>query len=358
MNLLLKDNADDIAAALDHKEQSWIADLRQEMAGLVSKYQGDRLVSEAVSITAEEMSQQYDFAFIALHGRPGEDGQLKQLFENYDIPYNGSGWESASVTIDKYETGRRLREHGISTAKQVLIEKDQGFSGQMEAFTYPLIAKPVDDGCSSAVKLIRDEHELQTYLKAIFRDEDNVSEELRVALGLLDKEEFPRKKQVLIEERIESNGAERFLEITGGLMTEMASDGSRKYTIFHPSEAVASLGILSLEEKFLAGEGTNITPPRYHNEAQKSAEIGEKVKAELLKVAKILDIEGYARIDAFVRIIKQRNVELIVIEVNSLPGMTPATAIFHQAALEKLKPLDFIDHIIEYGLQKAAYERG
>lgn len=357
MNLLLKDNADDIAEALEHTEQKWIGHLRKEMKNLVGKYQSDRLVSEAVPISIEQMSQQYDFGFIALHGRPGEDGQLQKLFEEHQLPFNGSGWESAAVTIDKYETGCRLRAQGIATAQQAIIEKVDALNGQLDEFNYPLIAKPVDDGCSSAVKLIQDEKELQSYLQAIFREEASVSDELSGLLGLLDKEEFPRKKQVLIEERIDAGGAWRFLEITGGLMTEMTKDGRRKYTIFHPSEAVASLGILSLEEKFLAGEGTNITPPRYHPDPELSAEISEKVKQELLRVAQILDVEGYARIDAFVRIFDRAQVELIVIEVNSLPGMTPATAIFHQAALEKLKPVEFIDKIIAYGLQKAAYDR-
>lgn len=357
MNLLLKDNADDINASLYYKEPSWIATLRNEIKGLVRKFQADRLVSAAVPISIEQMSQEYDFAFIALHGRPGEDGQLQQLFEAHRIPYNGSAWQSAEITIDKYETGKRLRAQGIQTAQQVVIEKEDAFNGQLDGFDYPLIAKPVDDGCSSAVKLIQDEKELQTYLSAIFREEESISRELRSSLGLLDKEEFPRKKQVLIEERIDAKGAERFLEITGGLMTELGKDSTRKYTIFHPSEAVASLGILSLEEKFLAGEGTNITPPRYHADPAIAGEIGEKVKKALLRVAQILDIEGYARIDAFVRIYDQSKIELIVIEVNSLPGMTPATAIFHQAAMEKLKPVEFMDKIIEYGLKKAAYDR-
>lgn len=357
MNLLLKDNADDIASALHHGEHGWIADLSREMESLVGRYQADSLVSKAVPVTVEELSQHFDFAFIALHGRPGEDGQLQKLFEQNGIPYNGSGWSSASITIDKFQTGRILREHGIKTAKQVLLEKNEAFNGQENGLNFPIIAKPVDDGCSSAVKLIEDEDKLANYLKAIFRNGEEIPNELRKSLGLLEKEEFPSKNQVLIEERIDAGGAERFLEITGGVMTEMKADESRKYTVFHPSEAVASLGILSLEEKFLAGEGTNITPPRYHSDPNVSKMIGGKVREQLLNVARILDIEGYARIDAFVRIYDAEHVELIVIEVNSLPGMTPATAIFHQAAMEKLKPAEFIDKIIQYGLKKAEYDR-
>ena len=125
-----------------------------------------------------------------------------------------------------------------------------------------------------------------------------------------------------------------------------------KYEIFEPSEAVASKGILSLEEKFLAGEGQNITPARFHiSDPLKNREISEKVRSDLENVARILNIEGYARIDAFVMIYKEY-IETLIIEVNSLPGMTPATCIFHQAAINSYKPFEFIDHILNYGIKK------
>ena len=71
-----------------------------------------------------------------------------------------------------------------------------------------------------------------------------------------------------------------------------------------------------------------------------------------MRAAEILNVEGYARIDAFTRIFGDGRVEVIFIEVNSLPGMTPATCIFHQTALAGLKPYDFIDNILKYGMQK------
>jgi len=63
-------------------------------------------------------------------------------------------------------------------------------------------------------------------------------------------------------------------------------------------------------------------------------------------------LTGYARIDAFVRIFDDNRVETIIIEVNSLPGMTPATCIFHQAAINGYKPYDFIDKILEFGFNE------
>jgi D-alanine-D-alanine ligase len=63
-------------------------------------------------------------------------------------------------------------------------------------------------------------------------------------------------------------------------------------------------------------------------------------------------VEGYCRIDAFVRIDKKNKPEVVFIEVNSLPGMTPATAIFHQCALNDYKPYEFIDAILEFGVER------
>ncbi|MGL4598265.1 MAG: hypothetical protein ACRCYO_12080, partial [Bacteroidia bacterium] len=76
-------------------------------------------------------------------------------------------------------------------------------------------------------------------------------------------------------------------------------------------------------------------------------------KATLGKAARLLGINGYTRIDAFVRIYKSpRLVETVFVEVNSLPGMTPATCIFHQAAIDQYKPYEFIDRILEFAFAK------
>lgn len=164
----------------------------------------------------------------------------------------------------------------------------------------------------------------------------------------MPKEEFPRKGEVLIEDLITAKGAEHFLEITGGLLTHF-ENGELRYEIFEPSEALAGGEILSLEEKFLAGEGQNITPARFATRTVNYEQVAKKVKEDLRKAAKILNIRGYARIDAFVRIFANQQVETIIIEVNSLPGMTPATCIFHQSAINGYKPYDFIDQIMTFG---------
>jgi D-alanine-D-alanine ligase len=156
----------------------------------------------------------------------------------------------------------------------------------------------------------------------------------------------------LIEELVSKGNAKHFLEITGGMLTNVAENGERVYEVFEPSEALSEGDVLSLEEKFLAGQGQNITPARFSKDKMLNNKVSNAVRKELEKAAKVLNIEGYARIDAFVRIYEDEKVEVIFIEANSLPGMTPATCIFHQTANNGYKPYDFIDNILEYGFKR------
>jgi D-alanine-D-alanine ligase len=178
---------------------------------------------------------------------------------------------------------------------------------------------------------------------------DNAASEL---LHIKDKEEFPQKQVILVEELISKRDAKHFLEITGGMLTKFDAQGKVVYEVFEASEALSEGEVLSLEEKFLAGQGQNITPARYSSDAKERQAISEIVKQQLGAAAKLLKINGYTRIDAFVRIYSATKVEVIFIEVNSLPGMTPATCIFHQTAINGYKPYDFIDRILEFGFEK------
>ena len=216
---------------------------------------------------------------------------------------------------------------------------------------FPLIAKPVDDGCSSAVKKIKNISELEAFAQLIFRETDELDERCAEILHIKPKEEFPRKKVILIEELISRKDSIHFLEITGGMLTRITENGQIEFEVFEASEALSEGDVLSLEEKFLAGQGQNITPARYAKNPAHRQEISNQVKATLGKAATVLNISGYCRIDAFVRVYDGPRAEVIFIEVNSLPGMTPATCIFHQAAINQYKPYEFIDRILDFGLK-------
>ena len=110
-----------------------------------------------------------------------------------------------------------------------------------------------------------------------------------------------------------------------------------------PSLTVAVGNILSLEEKFQGGTGVNITPPPTPYVKPSAV---KKAKERIEMVAKKLGVRGYARIDAFMH---RKTGELLIIEANSTPGLTPSTVIYHQALEEKppLYPMELLEKIIE-----------
>ncbi|MGB3616880.1 MAG: D-alanine--D-alanine ligase, partial [Catalinimonas sp.] len=360
VNVMLKDNADDIREKVRHADEVHpvLTQIREEAAAVTSTYAG-RPIQRPTPVTYDALAEHADVVFIALHGRPGEDGAVQQELERVGLPYNGSGVPSSQTTINKYVTNQTLRAHGFSVANHRLVAKADWQTDRaalldaVEAeFGYPIIAKPHDDGCSSAVKKIKSRAELVAFGELMFRASEPLTEPEMRTLHLQPTEEFPQKEHFLIEELIGPAGAQHFLEVTGGLLTKVDADGQRRYEVFEPSEALATGEVLSLEEKFLAGEGQNITPARFGPTPEEQARVSARVRADLERVARVLDVEGYARIDAFVRVWKSGEVETIIIEVNSLPGMTPATCIFHQTALNGYAPYAFIDAILEYGRQR------
>ena len=362
INALLKDNADDIKDKINNwKIHPVVKQIITECKTITDKYGSPNNLIAPKQLSYADLAQEVKQVFIALHGRPGEDGAIQEKLEAVGITYNGSGKESSSITIDKFRTNEILMKHGFLAAKHCLITNDDWKNNKDKVkqtlqndYVYPLIAKPVDDGCSSAVKLIKSFEEFEAFATLIFRSSEAFDAKAAEILHIKDKEEFPQKTVLLVEELISKNGAKHFLEITGGMLTKLNAKGEVEYEVFEASEALASGEILSLEEKFLAGQGQNITPARYSRDEKERQLISNKVKETLGAAAKVLNIVGYCRIDAFVRIFDASNIEVIFIEVNSLPGMTPATCIYHQAAINGYKPYSFIDRILDFGAQKSA----
>jgi UDP-N-acetylmuramate--alanine ligase len=357
INALLKDNADDIKDKIDHwKIHPVISSIIEECKTITGKYGSPNNLLAPKKLSYAELAKSVKQVFIALHGRPGEDGAIQEQLEKVGLTYNGSGKESSSITIDKYRTNEILLQNGFLVAKHCLVteadwktNKDKVKSKLQNEYQYPIIAKPVDDGCSSAVKKINNFEEFEAFATLIFRQTEDFDPKAAESLHIKPKEEFPQKQVILVEALISKNGAKHFLEITGGMLTSLNAKGEIVYEVFEASEALAGGDILSLEEKFLAGQGQNITPARYSRESKERQLISDQVKQTLGAAAKVLTIMGYCRIDAFVRIFDVDHVEVIFIEVNSLPGMTPATCIYHQAAINGYKPYNFIDSILEFG---------
>lgn len=357
LNAMLKDNADDIREkVLNFKSNPILTAIQQEAEAITLRYNNSRAQFKPEKITLLELKNEVEGVFIALHGRPGEDGTLQKDLSDYGIYFNGSQSHSSEITINKYHTNQKLKSLGFLVAQQKMLSKaefEKAPSPMIEKivgeFGLPLIAKPADDGCSAAVRKIKSSHELEDFCRLIFRDSPELDPEIAGRLGISVHDELPRKSELLIEQFIDKGDCDRFLEVTGGMITHILSDGTVSYEMFEPSESLAESEILSLEEKFLAGEGQNLTPSRFSKDPKEQNRISQEVKSTLEKVARALEVTGYCRIDAFVKIYTSGKVETYIIEINSLPGMTPATCIYHQAAINGYKPFDFIKGILNFG---------
>src|SRR5262249_33233940 len=223
INPIVKEKANDIKEKILHYKVHPVIDkIIREAEGITKKYSSLQNLLQPRLTTYSELAGKVDEVFIALHGRPGEDGAVQQRLEAVGLPYNGSGPASSQVTINKYETNELLAKHGFLVAKHRLVYKDEFLKNKdavikniLALFSFPLIAKPVDDGCSSAVKKIKNEKELTAFANEIFRSTEELTPDAGI-LHLKPKEEFPRKQLFMIEELIEKKDARHFLEITGG----------------------------------------------------------------------------------------------------------------------------------------------
>jgi D-alanine-D-alanine ligase/UDP-N-acetylmuramate--alanine ligase len=358
INVLLKDNADDIKEKIEHYHiHPFIKQIQKNCQAITDKYASGNSLLPPRKLTYQQLAKEVNGVFIALHGRPGEDGVVQTELGKVGLPFNGSSASSSAITINKFQTNSILRNNGLLVPDDIVVLKEECENNTKHVFEkvekqlrLPFIAKPIDDGCSSAVRKINTKEEFDAFVKLIFRESEEKDERATEILKIKPNEEFPQKQAFLAEELVKKNGAYHLLEITGGLLTHHNGKG-KTFEIFEASEALSGGDVLSLEEKFLAGEGQNITPARYALNPKQRQKISDKVKAELKKAAILLNIEGYARIDAFVRVYKNGKVEVIFIEANSLPGMTPATCIFHQTAINGYTPFQFIDAILQYGFE-------
>ncbi len=266
-----------------------------------------------------------DFVFIALHGGAGENGAVQGTLEMLKLPYNGSGVATSALCMDKYKTNSFLAKKGFSVPQNAYVTQKEWLSNKQavidqiaQTLPFPVIVKPHNDGCSVGVKKATTLEQVSEYINQVF------------ALGTAD---------ALVEECIGG------MELTGGVI------GNDTPQALPPSQAVSASGVLSIEEKFLPGAGENQTPAPLPQSAL------ELVQKTLESVYKAIGCSGYCRIDCFYQTTQQSPTgkeRVVILEINSLPGLTPATCIFHQAAEIGIKPMDFIDLIVSLGLQKHA----
>ena len=313
-------------------------------------------------LTLQQLVVDYKNIFIALHGGDGENGTLQKLFDSQNISYNGSGSVASKLCMDKYATAKALEgvDDGILTIQKINLKtaevaeysisrlEELWKASTIKLKTKSVIIKPRSDGCSSGIVRLNHASDLRVYFEYI------KAKALRIPAntfaGQIDPIELPtaQPEELLMEPFIETDkvqivGSElkllersSWIEVTVGVL-----ESAGRYHVLNPSITVSEGDVLSLEEKFQGGTGINITPPPVEIISKKHCEL---VKERIGIVAKVLGIEGYARIDAFV----QRSTgRIMVIEANSLPGLTPSTVLFHQGIAEQpsIMPVQLVEKI-------------
>jgi len=309
-----------IPVFMDGRGGLWLIPLKHLMRNATADIEED-LDGDARRIPYEELKNEVDVVYIALHGKYGEDGCFQGLLELLGIPYVGSGVLASALGMNKYVARRLLSLEGIGVPKTMVVPRaewtvdPEGVVDRMERnIGLPCVVKPTREGCSTAVTRVDAREEAAAAVEAAMQWDN----------------------EVLVEEFIVG------MEVTCGVI---GTDDPKALT---PSETIPTADILSLEDKFLYGQGENKTPARL------PPDVLEKVRETARKAYITLGLQVYARIDMFVK----DDGDIVVLEPNSLPGMTPSTVLFHQAAESGISQSDLMDRIIQYSLEVHRKKKG
>lgn len=236
-----------------------------------------------------------DLACIALHGTWGEDGTIQGILEYLKIPYTGSGVLGSVIAYNKVVSKEIFMERGIPTAPyQVITVEDR--DQVKRTLDLPVVVKPADQGSSIGVSIVRKESQWETALDQAFA----VSEEILV---------------------------EQFIE---GKLLAIGMNGPLPMPVV---EIVPKSGFYDYEAKYTKGKTDYVCP------AELTADETQRCRDASVRVFKALKGRGFPRVDVILH-----NGIPYVLEMNTIPGMTP-TSLLPMAARQS--GLEFDDLVIE-----------
>lgn len=227
-----------------------------------------------------------DIAFIALHGRFGEDGQIQKILEDLDIPYTGSGIMASKLALDKIASRKIFQIYGLSVPRYKVLHRlsyHEDFILLDGSFNFPLVIKPATHGSSIGLSII------------------DSRKELRRALDLA----FSFDECILIEEYIKGR------EITVGIL---------KDTPLPVIEIEPKNRFFDYQAKYKSGMTNYIVP------ANLKKEIADRAKYCALLAHRFLGCEGFSRVDMILK-----DTTPHILEVNTIPGLT-RTSLLPKAA--------------------------
>jgi D-alanine-D-alanine ligase len=249
-----------------------------------------------------------DVVFNALHGPGGEDGHIQALLEYLSIPYTGSGVEAAALSMDKHLTKKLLAAEGLPTAAWDLFELSGGTLPLLPgSLDLPLVVKPRFEGSALGVVIVRT-HEQWT--NAMLTASKTYSEVL--AEEFVDGREFTCG--VLGEEALP--------------VIEIVPNRDEFYTY---------------EAKYQPGGSTHIVPARIDED------LAARMQMLALSAHRLIGLRDCSRTDFIV----SRDNRPYILEINSLPGMTPTSLLPDAAAATGISFEALVDRLVGYALERA-----
>jgi len=262
---------------------------------------------------SERKLKKVDVVFPVLHGPYGEDGTIQGLLELANIPYVGAGVLGSAVGMDKDVMKRLLREAGIPVVKFLTFNrsslKEIDFGRVRDELGLPLFVKPANLGSSIGMNKIKEKEQFQPALK----------------------EAFQYDNKILIEECIK------------GREIECSVLGNDDPVASLPGEILPQYEFYSYEAKYLDDKGAILEIP-----AKLSPELIGEIQNLSLRVFKIMCCQGMARVDFFLK----NNEEIIVNELNTIPGFTRISMYPKLWEASGIPYSELIDRLIQLALER------
>lgn len=251
----------------------------------------------------------FDYAYITIHGTPGENGLMQGYFDLLHVPYSTSGVLVEAMTFDKYVLNNYLRAFGVNVADSILLRREDTYDEDEIAkrLGMPCFVKPAADGSSFGVSKVKNADQLAPALRVAFMESD----------------------EVMIESYMEGT------EISIGCYKTR-----NKGVVFPATEVVTKNEFFDYDAKY-NGQVDEITPARI------APETAKKVAKETDRIYDILHCNGIIRIDYIITKDQNGNDKVNMLEINTTPGMTATSFIPQQVRAAGLDITQVLTDIVE-----------
>jgi D-alanine-D-alanine ligase len=260
------------------------------------------------SLTLKGEKIKFDFAFITIHGTPGEDGKIQGYLDMLAIPYNTCDATTSAITMNKAFTKTLVHGiHGLNAARSMQLHKKDSHDVATIAanLKFPLFIKPNNGGSSVGMSKVHNIAGLPEAIEKAFHEDD----------------------QVLVEEFISGREYSRGIARLNG-----------KIVVLPATEIISHKEFFDYEAKYTPGASEEITP------ADLSAEQNAKIAEILTEIYLRLNCKGMVRIDF---ILLTGSHDFYFIEVNTTPGQSSASLIPQQVRAAGLSLMEFYGDLIE-----------